>query len=149
MKHLKATSIHNRSFDQLDEHHVHSFSSMPHHSSASLTSFNVSQSHDFELKQREIGSIDRPFYSFRKARKSRLDHPTKKHRFFYKRRTKLPQLLSEENSPNRLKKSSSYLFGQTLDELLHQHDEQLPPVIMVQRKRRAFVKPFSFAFSNC
>lgn len=73
------------------------------------------------------------------------DHPTKKHRFFHKRRTKLSQNFSDETQ--NLKKSSSYLFGQTLDELLHQHDEKLPPVIMVKMRQNRSVL-FIVLFSN-
>lgn len=141
MKHLKATSMHNHSFDQIDDQHFQSLNSTQHRSSSSLNSFNVSQSHDFELKQRDFGhSAGRSKLAklnfFNEFSFSLEDHPTKKHRFFHKRRTKLPQNLSDETQ--NLKKSSSYLFGQTLDELLHQHDEQLPPVIMV--KMRLFIR---------
>lgn len=55
MKHLKATSMHNHSFDQIDDQHSQSLNSIQHQSSSSLNSFNVSQSHDFELRQRDFG----------------------------------------------------------------------------------------------
>lgn len=132
--------MNNRSFDA-DDHSISQ--SQYNQSSASLNSMTTTNYHDFELRKRETPNGEflsaSPLPLLVEVELS-LDHSTKKHRFFHKRRTKLPQHLSDDyhssstpylSSPNRTKSSYSNFFGHNLDELLHRHDQQLPPVIMV------------------
>ncbi|CAF1329061.1 unnamed protein product [Rotaria sordida] len=122
MKHLKSAHnifTNNRSFDG-DDH----LSYQTHHTSSSTSLNNVTTTnyHDFELRKRD----------------TLTENQTRKHRFFYKRKTKTQQQLTDEyhssstpylSSPNQTKNYSNF-FGRTTDELIQRYNHQLPPVIM-------------------
>jgi hypothetical protein len=159
MKHVKAvhsgTWANNRSFD--GNEHL-SYPKDYNHSSASLNNVTAMHFHDFELRKREtisgefVDSSSSPIDRSSGA----LDNPMKKHRFFHKRRAKTPVPQSDEyhssstpylSSPNRPKTPSPF-FGQPLDTLVSQHDQQLPPVILVNERSRLCTYPHP-CFSNC
>ncbi|CAF3276724.1 unnamed protein product [Rotaria sp. Silwood2] len=125
MKHLK-TSNHT-SFDSDDHLSLHSTATIYSQHNSSTTSLNnISiNSHDFELRKRDI------------------DNQHKKHRFFHKRKTKdhhtkslIQQQYNDDyhssssttTNPLRAKPLNQF-FGQTFDELCKKYDNQLPPVI--------------------
>ena len=119
MKHLKTPN--NISFDADDHSSLHS-----HHNSSTTSLNNISiNSHDFELRKRDA------------------EHSSKKHRFFHKRKTKenysKPPIhqahddyqSSSTATPVRRKPAYEF-FGQALDELMKQSNNQLPAVLQVK-----------------
>ena len=125
MKNIKP--IGNPTTAEGDDHPAHSYSHPLHSSTASLNNISMT-SHDFELKKRDLFNFD---------------HQSKKLRFFHKRKTK--DLLSKlpvqasfndeshssaSTTPLR-SKSTSQFFGQTLEQLMKNNDQQLPSVIQV------------------
>jgi hypothetical protein len=126
MKHLK-TSNNNSSFDGDDHVSLQSSATTFSHHHSSTTSLNniCINSHDFELRKRDI------------------DHQHKKHRFFHKRKSKdnyfktsIQEPLNDDYhssstaTPIRTKYSSQF-FGQSLDELMKKNNNKLPPIIQV------------------
>ncbi|CAF3630906.1 unnamed protein product [Rotaria sp. Silwood1] len=126
MKHLKTSNY--TSFDSDDHLSLHSTATVYSQHNSSTTSLNnISiNSHDFELRKRDI------------------DNQNKKHRFFHKRKTKdyhTKSLIQQSqqyyddyhsslSTINSLRiKSSNQFFGQTCDELFKKYDNQLPPII--------------------
>lgn len=118
-----------------DEHPAHTYSHPLHNSTASLTNISMT-SHDFELKKRDLFNFD---------------HQSKRLRFFHKRKTKdqLMKLPVQANSFNDeshssatttplRSKSTSQFFGQTLDQLMKNNDQQLPSVIQVMITEHVF-----------
>ena len=145
MKHVKAvhtgTWANNRSFDG-NEHF--SYPKDYNHSSASLNNVTAMHFHDFELRKREniTGALTDSISSPGDYACRILENPTKKHRFFHKRRAKTTLPQSDEyhssstpylSSPNRPTTPLPF-FGQPLDDLVSQHDQQLPSVIMVSER---------------
>lgn len=126
MKYFK-NSISNSSFDNDDHSSIQSTSTLYSHHHSSTTSLNnISiNSHDFQLKKRD------------------LDNQTKKHRFFHKRKTKenplkpptQSQQLNNNNNDDQhsslsIRTKSSYqFFGQQLDELVQKSNFQLPMIL--------------------
>ena len=93
-----------------------------HHSSASLNQIPIS-SHDFELRKRDFSSNE---------------HLSKRLRFFHRRRPKdvllkSPLQPASYNDETQSSKSHRQFFGETLDDLIKRYDQQLPPVIQVDR----------------
>ncbi|CAF1581616.1 unnamed protein product [Rotaria magnacalcarata] len=125
MKHLKPSN--QTSFDGDDRSSLHSAATMYSNHNTSTTSLNniSMNSHDFELRKRDV------------------ENQNKKHRFFHKRKTKdhsskssvqQQQQYSDDYhssstaTPLRTK-SSNQFFGQTFDELIKKYNNQIPPVI--------------------
>lgn len=122
MKYFKS-STNNSSFDNDDHSSIQSTSTLYSHHHSSTTSLNniSMNSHDFQLKKRD------------------LDNQTKKHRFFHKRKTKenssKPSIQSQQSNDDNhsstpIRSKTSYpFFGQTLDELINKSNNQLPSII--------------------
>jgi hypothetical protein len=130
MKHLKPTC--NVSMD--DDSNMASCQSVNmnnhqhHHSMASLSTSSV-YTHDFELRKRDLFTFD---------------HTSKKLRFFHKRKTKdylvkspVQSSLNDEShssstntTPVRTKLGQKF-FGQPLDDIMKNYDQQMPPIIQV------------------
>ncbi|UJR14666.1 hypothetical protein I4U23_001659 [Adineta vaga] len=122
MKHLKTTNPvlpNQRSFEG-DESLTYPINQ--HSSTSSLNNVSTTNYHDFELRKRDILA----------------DNPSRKYRFFHKRKTKTQQQLTDGylssstpylSSPNQMK-TYYFFFGRTLDELILRYNHQLPPIIM-------------------
>lgn len=124
MKHLKTSN--QTSFDGDDRSSLHSTTTMFSNHNTSTTSLNnISlNSHDFELRKRDI------------------EHQHKKHRFFHKRKTKdhhsktslqQQQSIDDYHSSSAITplRSKSQFFGQNFDDLMKRYNNQIPPVIQV------------------
>jgi hypothetical protein len=118
MKHLKTSN--NTSFDN-DDHSTSTLHSHHYSSTTSLNNISIN-SHDFQLRKRD------------------LDNQNKKHRFFHKRKPKdnysKPLILHQQSnnddnqSSTSIRMKSTYqFFGQTLEELIKKSNNQLPSVI--------------------
>jgi hypothetical protein len=128
MKHLKTSNnISLDSDDHLSLQNTATIYSLNNSSTTSLNNISIN-SHDFELRKRDI---------------SNSDNQNKKHRFFHKRKTKdlsskpplIQQPLNDDLTATPIRTKSYYqFFGQTLEELIKKYNHQLPPVIQVNTK---------------
>ena len=140
MKHLK-TSNHSSldGDDYLSTHGTSTMYSHYHSSNSSLNNISIN-SHDFELRKRDMES----------------QH--KKHRFFHKRKTKdnhskpliYQQFNDEDHSLSTTTsfraKSSEQFFGRPLNELIVKYNNQLPPIIQVDLNCLSIRVDFSFVY---
>ncbi|CAF0745584.1 unnamed protein product [Adineta ricciae] len=122
MKHIKTTNHglpNQRSFEG-EEFLTHPTNQ--HSSTSSLNNVSTTNYHDFELRKRDMLT----------------DNPSRKYRFFHKRKAKTQQTLTDGyhssstpylSSPNQAN-TRYFFFGRPLDELISRYDHQLPPIIM-------------------